>query len=765
MTSTRHAVLSLALLLVSLTITHTAQAAEEPLLAPVDLDSPVAEDPVALRRMLSQLDDREARALLIEQLNREVARAPVAETAGPQQFEQFFANTLSGIGQNIASAVNTVPSLPADQRNAFTRFAAERPPGQVAESIKIVLLSLFAALALEFAFWRLTRRWRQLLLDGEQPTRLREKIGALLARFVTEIAALITFIIAGGVVRNALISDQDAEITRAFVLMSVVLPRMAAAVLRFALAPRYPAFRLLHCDDETARHYFRHGILFFAVIGLSGFIIYFNNVNGVHTGNSWIGFWLGVGTHLYLIWVLWHRRVDSGNLLLSRDGDNTPREKWVARHFPHFAIAMVAFNWLLVEALAANELWHLFRDGQGLQFVTLMLGVPLFDTAVRGLVNNGMPSLKGEGPIAEHAWMAARRSYIRIGRVIVFGLMLWGIVEIWDLDLEGMARSGVGALAATRTIEVLGTLGFGYLAWELVNLRINSRIAREQTIAGVDQKVGERGGEGSGAGVSRLATVLPLVRWVAHVAVVAVTAFMVLSSLGIDTTPLLAGAGVIGLAIGFGAQKLVADVVSGIFFLVDDAFRSGEYIEIEGSVGAVESISLRSLQLRHHRGAVHTIPYGEIPRITNYSRDWVIMKLRFTVPFETNLHTVKKLFKQIGRDLLAVQEYADDLIQTFKSQGALEVDDVGIVVRGKFMSRPGAQFSLRKDILSRVKRAFDENGIQFARREVRVKLDTPQNATLDEDAKRAIAAAAAEAAQTPDPPADSQSPSQSQDDR
>ncbi|MEM6985220.1 MAG: mechanosensitive ion channel family protein [Pseudomonadota bacterium] len=726
--------------------------------------NPVSE-PADLRRLLSQLDDREARSLLVVQLNSEAALAPANGATQSQQLQTFFANTFNGIGENIVSAVQALPKLPGSQRDAFLRFAEERPHGAVAQTLKVVVLSLLVALAVEMAFWRFTRPWRRSLLDGTRPTRLRDTIWALLTRFFVEMAALFAFMLAGGVVRNVLISEQDMQITQTFVFMAILLPRAAAALLRFALAPKSPSYRLLHCNDETAKHFFFHGILFFFFIGLSGFIIYFNNIHGVHVGNSWIGFWLGVATHLYLVWVLWHRREDAGNLLLSRDGDNTPNELWVAKRFPHFAIALVAFNWLLVEALAANKLWHLFRDGQGLQFVTLMLSVPLFDTAVRGLVNNAMPSLKGEGPIAERAWMAARRSYIRIGRVIVFGLVLWGVVEIWELDVEGMAMTGIGALAATRTIEVLFTLAIGYLAWEVVDLRINSRIAMEQTIAGVNPATDEIGGEGGGTGVSRVATVLPLVRWVAHAAIVAVTAFMVLRNLGIDTTPLLAGAGVIGLAIGFGAQKLVADVVSGIFFLIDDAFRSGEYVEIEGSVGTVESISLRSLQLRHHRGAVHTIPYGEIPRITNYSRDWVIMKLRFTVPFETNLNTVKKLFKQIGRDLMAVPEYAGDFIQPFKSQGALEVDDVGIVVRGKFMAKPGKQFTLRKEILARVQRAFDDNGIQFARKEVRVKLDTPHNATLDEDAKQVIAAAAAEAAQAPEADAGNQEPTQSQDDR
>jgi small-conductance mechanosensitive channel len=218
---------------------------------------------------------------------------------------------------------------------------------------------------------------------------------------------------------------------------------------------------------------------------------------------------------------------------------------------------------------------------------------------------------------------------------------------------------------------------------------------------------------------------------------------------GVDTTPLLAGAGIVGLAIGFGAQKLVTDIVSGLFFLIDDAFRAGEYVNIEGTVGTVERISMRAMQLRHHRGPIHTIPYGEIPKITNYSRDWTIMKLQFTVPFDTDLIKVKRLFKKIGADLLEHPEFADDFLSPFKSQGVVQVDDVGIVIRGKFMVKPGKQFMIRKEIYQRVQKDFEENGIQFARKEVRVKLDNAPagDAELTEADKSAIGAAAMEASE------------------
>jgi small-conductance mechanosensitive channel len=154
------------------------------------------------------------------------------------------------------------------------------------------------------------------------------------------------------------------------------------------------------------------------------------------------------------------------------------------------------------------------------------------------------------------------------------------------------------------------------------------------------------------------------------------------------------------------------------------------------------------MQLRHHKGPVHTLPYGEIPKITNFSRDWVIMKLRFTVPFGTDPEKVRKLFKTIGQDMLQHELYGDDFLQPFKSQGVYEFDDVGIVIRGKFMAKPGTQFTLRKEIYNRVNAAFEANGIDFARREVRVAIPGMEEGhKLTDDEKKAVAAAASQAAQ------------------
>jgi small-conductance mechanosensitive channel len=254
-------------------------------------------------------------------------------------------------------------------------------------------------------------------------------------------------------------------------------------------------------------------------------------------------------------------------------------------------------------------------------------------------------------------------------------------------------------------------------------------------------------GEGGGTGKTRLTTVLPLVHMTLQITIITLTVLLGLSQLGLNITPLLAGAGVVGLAIGFGAQTLVKDIVSGIFFLLDDAFRLGEFIEIEGTVGTVVKISARSLQLRHPNGPVHIIPYGEIPKLTNNSRDYVIMKLKFTVPFDTDMDVVRRLFGKIGEEMMEHPTIGEDFIHPFKFQAVIDVDDVGIVFRGKFTCKPGTQWSIRKQVYMRVQKAFEENNIQFARKEVRVQIPGLDEGTeLNVEQKTAIAAAAGEVA-------------------
>jgi small-conductance mechanosensitive channel len=289
----------------------------------------------------------------------------------------------------------------------------------------------------------------------------------------------------------------------------------------------------------------------------------------------------------------------------------------------------------------------------------------------------------------------------------------------------------------------------GYVLLEIVRLLVNRRLADEQSdVAQVDMsEMDDRGLVAAGSS-TRLGTILPPISWTLQAAIIVVTVLTALGHLGINVTALMAGAGVAGIAVGFGAQKLVSDVVSGLFFLLDDAFRLNEYIAAGSIEGTVEKIALQSMYLRQSDGALTCVPYSNIDSITNFSRDWGVAKLVFTVPFDTNIEAVRKIFKHIGQDLARNPEYQDAFLQPFKFKGVSEVNDVGIVVRGKFMFKPelAKQFLIRREIYTRVQADFARAGIQFARREVRVSVDGMAE-TARESATEAIGGAAAETAQ------------------
>ena len=213
---------------------------------------------------------------------------------------------------------------------------------------------------------------------------------------------------------------------------------------------------------------------------------------------------------------------------------------------------------------------------------------------------------------------------------------------------------------------------------------------------------------------SRLLTLLPLLRVTTAVLLVVLLVLSSLWALGIEITPLLAGAGVLGIALGFGAQALVRDVIAGVFFLAEDAFRVGEYIEGSGNTkGNVERITLRSVALRHHNGPLHFVPYGALGTVRNTSRDWVIDKFNLPLPIEVESEAIRKMIKKVGEDMKADPAIGPMMLEALK--GKLYRIDPGVkVFRCKFRSPPGKQFDVRANALKRIEAALKKMDLHFA---------------------------------------------------
>lgn len=711
----------------------------------VSPDVSLLNSPEAVTQLVSRLSDKEVRALLLEQLDVVAAKQAVSEDS---ESESIFTLVTTNVPLSIQRAFKTLPNLIKEQQTIFGAFIGKLGENGVWKLVSGFILVVFTGVAVEFLVRLLTTRFRSIINEKSDSYTLGQVFKLLSRRLLLDLSGLIAFMVVTQLAVKMFIEEPGQFVVHHFLWNLILIPRLFSVIAKFVLAPQRTDLRLIHTSDASAKFLHRHLVGVVMLIGLTLTIFDVRVASGLSrelAGGAHLGFWFNLVIHFYFAFIAWRSRNIFTEILDAPNYEATPMERRVAAWYPYYAMTVVVCLWLLVEVLAAKEQLHLLSQGVQYSTMLILLLAPFLDTAIKALVRHLTPPVIGNGGVAVKAHLSTMRCYIRMVRVISVMLVLFFVSRIWGLDLTDMSSSDIGTDSAKRFLDFIGINAVGYLLWEIATLILNKKLASETPEVDVDEGGGgvPTGNEG-GVGGSRLSTVLPLVIWFVQTIIIVMTLLVSLGNVGIDTTPLLAGAGIVGLAIGFGAQKLVGDIVSGLFFLIDDAFRAGEYVNVEGTVGTVERISLRAMQLRHHRGAIHTIPYGEIPKITNYSRDWTIMKLTFTVPFETDLIKVKRIFKKIGTDLLEHPQFADDFISPFKSQGVINVDDVGIVIRGKFMVKPGKQFMIRKEIFQRIQRDFEENGIQFARKEVRVKVDS-DSPQLSKSETHAVGAAALEA--------------------
>jgi small-conductance mechanosensitive channel len=262
-----------------------------------------------------------------------------------------------------------------------------------------------------------------------------------------------------------------------------------------------------------------------------------------------------------------------------------------------------------------------------------------------------------------------------------------------------LARLGL-RLIGVATLALLT-----HVVWISIRTAIDQRLSRIRPVDPLHHQPDEN---------ARLLTLLPLLRVTAAVILVVMLVLSSLWALGIQITPVLAGAGVVGLAIGFGAQALVRDVISGIFYLAEDAFRIGEYIEAGSNTkGTVERITLRTVALRHHNGPLHFVPYGSLGTVRNLSRDWVVFKFNLPLPLDIDSEKVRKLIKKVGEEMQADPEVGPLLMETLK--GKLYRVDPGVkIFRCKFRTAPGRQFDVRAQAYKRIEEALKKMDVRFA---------------------------------------------------
>lgn len=330
----------------------------------------------------------------------------------------------------------------------------------------------------------------------------------------------------------------------------------------------------------------------------------------------------------------------------------------------------------------------------------------------------------------------------RAARILLLVGFVFSILRLWGIDVP------VGRVFTRAVLSILVTILLAYVVWEYTKSTIERKL--REGLPDADEEMEE-----GGAGGSRTGTLLILLRKFVLAVLFVMVTMIILAAIGVNIGPLIAGAGVVGLAVGFGAQTLVKDIISGIFFLIDDAFRVGDYVDTGKLKGTVEHISLRSLRLRHHRGMVHTIPFSALDAVTNFSRDYLIEKLEFRVRYGTDVDRVRRIIKKINKLIQDDEKMRANLLSDIKSQGVKQLDDSAMIMRVKFKALPGGQFLIKRELLRLLQEAFQKEGVEFAHRNVTVyipheltpeapgKDDESPAAPQDEARRQALAAGAA----------------------
>ncbi len=667
-------------------------------------DGPAAADTAAgdgrLDALIATLEDDAARAALIAEL-----RAARQDDALPGQgaggaggivaLEAGLQAGLGGLGQRLRQLA---AELGPDSRIAAwlaLQSGPERRAAWLAAAWQSVLALALAALGAAAA----SRACRPSLLRlrGRAVGPWFERPPLALARFGLHLAPLAAFAAIVCAVVLAVVPDDPARAICIAAVAAATLAHGAIAALRAVLAPLAPASRLLPIDDGQAAYLMVWAARFLGVgiygafmlqlladLGLPDVAVALLRLPLVLALAAMAVSVVAQSRQTVAEWIRQHPRGGSGAALRRRLADiwHVLAMLAVAALFAAWllgldfafllrgfaATALALFAALLASTAVHGALGRLFRIGADLarRFPGLEKRTDRYLWAVGWLLNGAV-------------WLLAAAAAL----------------EGWGVDSAALLLSPPALDAAGRGLEILAVALAAVLAWELGDGAITGYLARGQ------------------AAGPRLKTLLPLARNALLVAIAAVATLTVLAELGLDIGPLLAGAGVAGLAIGFGAQALVKDVIAGAFILFEDQLSVGDWIDAGGKMGGVESISIRAVTLRDLDGYLHTVPFGQIGTLTNMMRDHGYAVIDVGVAYQENTDRVIAALREVDRQARQDPELAQRLAGELEVLGVNELGDSSVTVRVRVPTLAGYQWGVRRDYLRLVKLHFDAVGIEI----------------------------------------------------
>lgn len=289
--------------------------------------------------------------------------------------------------------------------------------------------------------------------------------------------------------------------------------------------------------------------------------------------------------------------------------------------------------------------------------------------------------------------------FLKWGIRLVLGLGAGGgVLTAFDIDVWGWLAGAQGRWIAARTLMIVLVMAFALGIWELAGAALEGALKRL---------------DGQGRRQGRLKTLIPVLRMVVAVVLIAMSGLIILSELGVNIAPLLAGAGMVGLAVGLGAQKLVQDLLGSVSILLDDTMAVGDIVKIGDHAGVIEKITLMDIRLRDPAGNLHVVPFSKVNGFVNMSVDYAYAVFDIGIAYSANVDEVTKLLTELGGQMAEDEQFGQLIQEPLEVLGLDKFADSAVILKARMRTEPGKQWEVMREFNRRMKAKFDELGIEI----------------------------------------------------
>jgi len=697
-----------------------------PVFAADPAPQPAAVSVDELQKLVDTLQDDQSRAHLVDQLRALIAvqrghPPPPAEPDVPDAVGLLhdFSSQINAISSEILAAVTVIVDAPRLlgwlQTQLFDPAGRERWI-EIATNLGITFGAAFLA---EWIVRLLLRRPRR-ALAARSGNHWAVRILLMLSRAVLDILPLLAFAICVYAILPTIHARRTTQRVAEIVASSVVTARVILAIARALLIGEGSGGFKLGMTDET-RNYLYIWIRRFTAWAVYGY------------GLASAAWWLGVPGGIYalllkgtalavtvlaVIFILQNRQPVAARIRgfqLVPDGTDTPAET-EAKGDPSGWQALrerIADVWhvlAIVYVVGVFGVYVLQVDG-GFIFVLRATLISIFVLAIArllsrlvlGISHRGFAigdDLKERFPTLEaraNRYLPALSVIVSIG---IYCFALIALLQAWGVGAFAWFDSDFGRRVAGGLVSIGAVLLGALIVWELFSSLI------ERYLSGVDSH---------GRRITRSArarTLLPLLRTTMLIVIIVMVTLIVLAEVGVNIAPLLAGAGVVGLAIGFGSQALVKDVITGLFILIEDTLAVGDVVDVGGGhSGTVEALSIRSIRLRDMSGTVHSVPFSNVSYVNNMSRDFAYSVSDIAVQHAEDPDDAIAVLKEVSAGLAADPEWKSYIIGAPELIGVDKFTNEATIIRLRFKTIAMKQWAVGREFNRRIKKAFNEKGI------------------------------------------------------